>query len=252
MNSKEKRAMIHRKLEVMKECYRLRDPENFDRFYDTFFDRRRLPILIGTDNGPWFRTMGQIRWLIGYDWEKWGKVEIDTWNFRIHETDNLDLVRVRGVLDFGEDRVWDLDILMVFSKNEKDYPCRLMQFKIPRNELRPVVILNKSEEEQTKSEKEMRDLMNLNGMVGADLMRDHLVERITSVIRDQRPYLEGLDIRKELLYLEECGDGFLFALTGFCIHSELNALMPLRVVGIGQGYEILDMEFSHPFVSSLG
>ena len=252
MNSKERRAIIHHKLEVMKKCYQERDLNNFDLFYDTFFDRSRLPIIIGTDNGAWFRTMGQIRWLIGYDWENWGHLDIDTWNFSVHETEDYDMVRARGLLDFGMDRVWDIDILMIFEKNGSNYTCRLMQFKIPRNELRPVVILNHDEDQQAKSEKEMRDLITLNGNVTSDLMRDHLVERITGMLRDQKPYLDNIDVRKEMIYMEENEDNFFFALTGFCIHTELNALMPFRMVGIGQGYTVLDSEFSHPFVSDLG
>ena len=51
MNNREKRDMIHRKLEVMRKCYQERNAENFDQFYDAFFDRNRLPIIIGTDNG---------------------------------------------------------------------------------------------------------------------------------------------------------------------------------------------------------
>ena len=268
MNYREKRLMIHQKLEIMKKCYQECDVNNFDLFYDTFFDRNRLPIIIGTDNGAWFHTMGQIRWLIHYDWQKWGRVEIDTWNFTIYESESHDLVRTRGVLDFQQDRVWDLDIIMIFSKEEfrrdefggpggvnrtgKDYRCRLMQFKVPRNEIRPVVILNKSKEEQTKSEKEMLDLKRLNGDVRSDLMREHLAGRVISMLREQRPYLDNLDVREEMIYMEENDEGFLFALTGFCVHTELNALLPFRIVGIGQGYEILDSEFSHPFVSTLG
>ena len=51
MNSREKRETIHQKLEIMRKCYKERDPENFDLFYNTFFDRTRPPIIIGTDNG---------------------------------------------------------------------------------------------------------------------------------------------------------------------------------------------------------
>ncbi|MBQ9015453.1 MAG: hypothetical protein IJ109_04970 [Firmicutes bacterium] len=211
-----------------------------------------MTVIIGTDNGPWFHSMGQIRWLITYDWEKWGSLQIDTWNFRIYESDNHDVVRVRGVLDFQMDRVWDIDILMIFSKGVNEYSCRLMQFKIPRNEIRPVVILNGSEKEQAKSEKEMKDLITLNGNVSNDLMREHLAQSVRSMLREQRPYLDNIDVREEMIYMEECGDGYLFALTGFCVHSELNALMPFRMVGIGRGYGILDAEFSHPFVSDLG
>ena len=160
--NKEKRALIHNKLEVMKQCYQQRDTANFDRFYDTFFDRNELPIIIGTDNGAWFRTMGRISWLISYDWEHWGNLDIDTWNFSLHEYGDLDMVRARGILDFEMDRMWDIDIVMIFSKAGGKYVCRLMQFKIPRNEIRPVVILNRSKEEQDKSEKEMKDLISLN------------------------------------------------------------------------------------------
>lgn len=252
INDREKRAAIHRKLEVMKKCYQERDSKNFDAFFDAFFDRDRLPIIIGTDNGPWFHSMGQIRWLISYDWEKWGNLEIDTWNFSIRETDHLDMVRAKALLDFGNDLVWDIDIIMIFTKDSKDYRCRLMQFKVPRNEIRPVVILNRSEEEQVRSEKEMKDLISLNGNVKQDLMREHLTERIRAMLRESRPYLDNIDVREEMLYMEESGDGFLFALTGFCIHTELNALLPFRMVGVGQGYEILDSEFSYPFASNLG
>ena len=249
---KEKRALIHQKLEIMKRCYQERNQENFDLFFDTFFDRNRMPVIIGTDNGPWFHTIGQIHWLINYDWEKWGNLEIDTWNFSILEADNHDVVRCRGVLDFREDRAWDIDILMIFMKDAKQYSCRLMQFKIPRNEIRPVVILNGNEKEQIKSEKEMKDLITLNGNVNNDLMREHLAQSVRSMIREQRPYLDNIDVREEMIYMEECGDGFLFALTGFCVHTERNALMPFRMVGIGRGYGIIDAEFSHPFASTLG
>ena len=250
--NKEKRALIHRKLEIMKQCYQERNPSNFDRFFDAFFDRNHLPIIIGTDNGEWFRTMGRINWLITYDWEKWGSLDIDTWNFSLREYGNLDMVRVRGILDFKMDRAWDIDIIMIFSTDRNRYACRLMQFKIPRNEIRPVVILNRSKEEQNKSEKEMKDLISLNGSVHNDLLHEHLAGSIKAMIRDQRPYLENIDVREEMIYIEESGDGYLFATTGFCVHSELNALMPFRLVGIGQGYGIEDAEFSHPFVSSLG
>ena len=248
----EKRALIHSKLEIMKRCYQERDVSNFDRFFDAFFDRNRLPIIIGTDNGGWFHTMGRINWLIRYDWEHWGNVDIDTWNFTLHEYGDLDMVRARGILDFQEDRAWDIDIVMIFSRDRDKYVCRLMQFKIPRNELRPVVILNRSEEEQNKSEKEMKDLISLNGNVNGDLMREHLAGSIKAMIREQRPYLDSIDVREEMIYMEECGDGYLFATTGFCVNSELNALMPFRMVGIGQGYGIADAEFSHPFVNRLG
>lgn len=252
MNSREKRTLIHQKLEIMKKCYIERNTENFDLFFDTFFDRNKLPIIIGTDNGRWFRSMGRIRWLINYDWEKWGNLIVDTWNFSIHETKNYDMVRARGILDFNDDRAWDIDILMVFNKEEGGYICRLMQFKIPRNEIRPVVILNESKEEQNKSEEEMKDLMSLNGNVSADLMRDHLSGSVKSLLGKQKPYLEIINMRKELIYIEESGDEYLFAMTGFCLHRELNVLTPFRIVGIGQGYGILDAEFSHPFVSELG
>lgn len=252
MNDREKRAMIHQKLEIMKKCYQERDPRNFDQFYDAFFDRGRLPIIIGTDNGEWFHSMGQIRWLINYDWEHWGNLEVDTWNFSIFESECYDMVRTRGILDFQLDRAWDVDIVMIFSKNERNYNCRLMQFKIPRNEIRPVVILNRDLDEQTKSEKEMKDLIRMNGDVSSDLMRDHLEGSVRAMLREQRPYLDGIDVRKEMIYLEESEDCYMFALTGFAVHTELNALVPFRIVGIGQGYGILDSEFSHPFVNSLG
>ena len=100
--------------------------------------------------------MGRIRWLIGYDWQQWGDLEIDTWNFSVRESGTLDMVRAHGVLDFQMNRVWDIDILMIFANDGKKYTCRLMQFKIPRNEIRPVVILNRSQEEQKKSKKEMK------------------------------------------------------------------------------------------------
>ena len=252
MNNREKRMNIHKKLEVMKKCYRERDSKNLDLFYDTFFNRDRRPIIIGTDNGPWFHTMGRIQWLIKYDWEHWGNLDIDTWNFDIRESEKYDMVRTRGILDFGSDRVWDVDILMIFEKEGTEYSCRLMQFKIPRNVIRPVVVLNSSEEEQGKSEREMHDLMEMNGNVASDLMRGHLAEKVASMLREERPYLEMIDVRRELIYIEEIEDGFMFALTGFCVHTEKKALMPFRMVGIGQGYEILDSEFSHPFVSELG
>ena len=89
MSSKEKRALIHNKLEIMKKCYQERKQANFDLFFDAFFDRDKLPIIIGTDNGEWFRTMGRIRWLIGYDWQQWGDLEIDTWNFSVRESGTL-------------------------------------------------------------------------------------------------------------------------------------------------------------------
>ena len=162
------------------------------------------------------------------------------------------MVRAKGVLDFHEDRVWDIDILMVFSKETDDYSCRLMQFKIPRNEIRPVVILNKNETEQAKSEKEMNDLIALNGDVSFDLMREHLAQNVRKMLNEERPYLDNIHVREEMIYIEECGDGYLFALTGFCVHTELHALMPFRMIGIGWGYEIRDAEFSHPFVSELG
>ena len=252
MNSREKRMMIHQKLEIMKRCYQERDPENFDLFFDAFFDGNRMPVIIGTDNGPWFHSIGQIRWLISYDWEKWGDLEIDSWNFSIFEADSHDVVRARALLDFHEDRVWDLDIVMIFSKMGVKYSCRLMQFKIPRNEIRPVVILNRSQKEQVRSEKEMKDLITLNGNVSGDLMREHLAQSVRAMLREEKPYLEDIDVREEMIYMEESEDGYLFALTGFCVHSELNALLPFRMVGIGQVYGILDVEFSYPFASSLG
>ncbi len=251
MGPEEKRALIHRKLEVMKKCYRERNTGNFDLFFDTFFNRNRLPVIIGTDNGEWFRTMGRIYWLISYDWERWGDLQIDPWNFTIHEMDCFDMVRARGVLDFGNDRAWDIDIVMIFCGGADGYFCRLMQFKIPRNEIRPVVILNGNEEEQARSEKEMLDLISLSSS-GSDLMREHLAESVRSMLRKQRPYLTDIDVREEMIYMEENEDGFLFALTGFCVHSEMRALIPFRMVGVGQGYRILDAEFSHPFVSALG
>ena len=252
MNIREKRAAIHEKLEVMKKCYRDRNTEQFDLFFDTFFDRNRMPIVIGTDNGEWFCTMERIRWLITYDWEEWGDLLIDTWNFTIHETDDHDLIRAKGVLDFQENRAWDIDIVMIFRHSGKDYNCRLMQFKIPRNEINPTVILNQNEKEQNKSEREMKYLMTLNGDVSADLMRDHLAGSIRAMLEKQRPYLTNFDVRREMIIVEENGDGYLFALTGFCVYSERNALLPFRMVGIGQGYKILDAEFSHPFVCELG
>lgn len=252
MNRREKRNMIHRKLEIMKKCYQERNTANFDLFFDTFFDRNRLPIVIGTDSGPWFHTMERIRWLISYDWEHWGDLEIDTWNFRLFEAESHDMVRVRGLLDFHEDRVWDIDIIMIFHKTGDEYICRLMQFKIPRNEIRPVVILSRSEREQTRSRQEMNELMKINGDLSTDLMRGHLAETIRTMLREQRPYLTKVEVRKELIYMEECREGYLFALTGFCLHRGMNAFMPFRMIGIGKGYGIIDVEFSHPFTSELG
>ena len=252
MNRREKRNMIHRKLEIMKKCYQERNTANFDLFFDTFFDRNRLPIVIGTDSGPWFHTMERIRWLISYDWEHWGDLEIDTWNFRLLEAESHDVIRVRGLLDFQEDRVWDIDIIMIFHKTGDEYICRLMQFKIPRNEIRPVVDLNGNKEEQDKYEQEMIRLTRMNGDVSSDLMREHLAKSIRTQLQEERPYLDNIDVREEMIYLEENGDEFLFALTGFCIHTERRAVLPFRMVGIGRGYEVIDAEFSHPFVSSLG
>ena len=252
MNSKEKRALIHKKLEVMKKCYQERDIENFDLFYDAFFDRGSLPIVIGTDNGEWFHGLERIRWLIEYDWEHWGQLQIDTWNFTIRETDNHDLIRARGILDFGKDRAWDIDIVMIFDKSTEGYYCRLMQFKIPRNEVRPVVILNDSKGQQEKSKNEMQDLMKICADDSLELMRGHLAEKIVSLMKAERPYLANLDVRKEMIYLEETDDGFWFAMTGFCVHTELVAWLPFRMVGVGQGYEILDAEFSHPLATNLG
>lgn len=252
MNTKEKRTLIHQKLEVMKKCYRERNTGNFDLFFDAFFDRNKLPVIIGTDNGAWFHSMGRINWLINYDWEHWGSVEIDTWNFTIHEMDHYDIVRAKGLLDFQEDRVWDMDIVMIFLKTEQAYTCRLMQFKIPRNVIRPVVMLNGNEEEQAKSEKEMKDLISLNGNVSSDLMREHLAQSVKTLLKEQKPYLTNIDIREEMIYMEECEDSYLFALTGFCVHTEQQAFVPFRMVGVGQGYGLQDVEFSHPFVSNLG
>ena len=252
MNSRDKREALHRKLEIMRQCYQARNMGNFDVFFDTFFDRNRLPIIIGTDNGPWFHTMEQIRWLINYDWSQWGNLEIDSWNFTVSEAENHDIVRAKGILDFQEDRAWDLDLVMIFEKTKKDYSCRLMQFKIPRNEIRPVVILSRSEREQTRSRQEMNELMKINGDLSTDLMRGHLAETIRTMLREQRPYLTKVEVRKELIYMEECREGYLFALTGFCLHRGMNAFMPFRMIGIGKGYGIIDVEFSHPFISELG
>ena len=252
MNSKDKRETIHQKLEVMMKCYRERSMENFDQFYNAFFERGRLPVVIGTDNGEWFCSMDRIRWLIKYDWEHWGDLDIDTWNFTIREMDSYDMARARGILDFGENRAWDIDIVMIFDNSSQDYPCRLMQFKIPRNEIRPVVILNESLQEQEKSKREMQNLIRMNSDDSLDLMRGHLAERIKTMLKVQRPYLANLDVRREMIYIEESDDGFLFAMTGFCVHVERNAFVPFRMVGAGQGYEILDYEFSHPFVCKLG
>lgn len=252
MHETSRRELIHQKLEIMKKCYIERDMENFDLFYDTFFERDSTPIVIGTDNGEWFRSMDRIRWLLSYDWEHWGALEIDSWNFSIRGSDDHDIVRTRGILDFGEDRAWDIDIIMIFDKNRQGYPCRVMQFKIPRNEIRPVVILNASQEEQDRSEKEMMDLIALNDDESMEAMRGHLAGKITSMLKERRPYLENIDVRREMIYVEESGDGFLFAMTGFCVYPEKRAVLPFRMIGIGQGYEILDAEFSHPFASSLG
>lgn len=252
MNIREKRETIHQKLETMKKCYLERNMSNFNLFYDTFFDRSRPPVIIGTDNGVWYCTMDQIYRLIAYDWDRWGKVEIDTWNFTIHETEDHDMVRARGILDFGENRAWDLDLVMIFNASGRDYRCRLMQFKIPRNEIRPAVVLNESRAEQNRSETEMKYLKALNGNVSEDLMREHLVGSVQKMLRDHRPYLVNVDVRKEMIFIEENGDGYLFALTGYCIHQERNELVPFRVVGIGEGYKVLDAEFSLPFASELG
>jgi hypothetical protein len=252
MNKKDKREALHRKLEIMRRCYQARNMANFDAFFDTFFDRNDLPIIIGTDTGPWFHTMEQIRWLIAYDWEHWGDLEIDSWNFTVSESEDHDIVRAKAILDFGQDRAWDVDIVMIFAKMNKKYFCRLMQFKVPRNEIRPVVVLNRSEKEQTRSRQEMNEIMKINGDLSTDLLRDHLAGSIRAMMREQKPYLTKVEVRKELIYMEESREGFLFALTGFCLHRELNAFMPFRIIGIGRGYGLLDVEFSHPFTSELG
>ena len=83
-------------------------------------------------------------------------------------------------------------------------------------------------------------------------MNERIQHLKDKMLHEERPYLDNIHVREEMIYMEECGDGYLFALTGFCVHTELHALMPFRMIGIGWGYEIRDAEFSHPFVSELG
>ena len=73
--------ILHEKLEVMKYCYTQRSLDNLDLMIGTFFHPSRQAIVVGTDNGEWFRTEEHFRELFTYDWLHWGDVSIDTWDF---------------------------------------------------------------------------------------------------------------------------------------------------------------------------
>ncbi|MBQ9059761.1 MAG: hypothetical protein IJ128_01285 [Firmicutes bacterium] len=278
-----KRSIINEKLNIMQRCYEERDPANLDLIYDTFFGSSGPAVLIGTDGGAWFRTRERIDGLFTYDWLHWGQVTIDPWGFTITENGPYSLVRVKGLLDFHQGRAWDMDILMLFEEerglsedgssdglSEKGLVCRLMQFKIPRNVLQPVVIVNRDPAEMDKYRAEQADLRALTAAKAGAGLPAGLAALLRQKLADLRPDLADIDLPEDQLMIWSPGTGtdaggladagglrcFFFACTGLCTRETTGDVLPFRMVGTGswdgENISVIDSEFSHPFVSALG
>ncbi|MBR0457181.1 MAG: hypothetical protein IJJ01_11000 [Firmicutes bacterium] len=250
------KTIIHEKLEVMKQCYIQRDLKNLDLIIDTFFHPSRPAIVVGTDNGEWFRTMDQFRELFIYDWQHWGDVIIDTFGFEMRESEHYIFTRVRAILDFHEYKAWDLDILMIFEPYEDDLVCRMMQFKVPRNVLRPTVIINRSDDEQSKYETEIKDLNQMSaGNGNSDLTRT-LIAMLEDDLVERRPDWDEIQIPENQIVIcsEEGKQDFYFACTGLCTVEKDR--LPFRIIGLGcqagADLRIIDCELSLPFFCELG
>ena len=251
-----KERILHEKLEVMKHCYEQRSLENLDLMVGTFFHPSCPAIVVGTDNGEWFRTTEQFRELFTYDWLHWGDVSIYTWGFEMTESEHYSFIRVKAILDFHEYRTWDLDILMIFEPYEDDYVCRMMQFKVPRNILRPTVIINRSKDEQSRYDVEVKDL---NSMAAQNLRADQsaaLAALLTKDLIEKRPDWNNIQIPENQVVIcsEEGNLDWYFACTGLCEMGDDR--LPFRIIGIAwqteAGIEIIDSELSMPFFCELG
>lgn len=251
-----KKNILHEKLKVMKHCYAQRSLDNLDLMIGTFFHPSRQAIVVGTDNGEWFRTEEQFRELFTYDWLHWGDVSIDTWDFGMTETDHYIFIRVKALLDFHENRAWDLDILMIFEPYQNDLVCRMMQFKVPRNVLRPTVMINRSRDEQSRYDTEVKDLNRISAENDHPDLAGILAAKLTADLVERRPDWMNIQIPEKQVVIcsEEDHEDFCFACTGLC--AKEGDQLPFRVIGIARqtkaGPKVIDCELSLPFFCELG
>lgn len=241
----DRKEQIHQKLEIMRKCYKERSLENLDLFYDTFFSEA-CPI-IQTDGGPWFATKERIYQLITYDWEHWGDVELQTWGFEFEETEEYVWVKVQALLDFGKEHVWDMEIVMVMVEEGEELYCRFMQFYIPRNALRPTVILNKSEKEWEKFKREIESLVNSPAQKASQA----LAEELLMCVKENRPDFTDVVLPKNQIIIERKGAEMCFAAIGLAKNE--TAQLPVRIIGIGNPADgkLRKYEISYPFFCNL-
>lgn len=146
---------------------------------------------------------------------------------------------------------------MVFEEIDEKLVCRLMQFKIPRNVPKPTVIVNLSETEIEKYEKEREEMNTVNAVrENLDDVLNGLNEIILNEIRIFKPYLTALTLPETHVMYRRNGHDFYFGCTGLATDFENGNELPFRVVGIGNDEagepELLGYEFSYPFVCIYG
>lgn len=252
------KAKIHKMLSIMQNYYNEKDEKNVDKIYDLFFDEKIQSSLIGTDNGEWFRTVEQIKELFDSDWKYWGDLHIDTYDFSLVNNDFYYMVTIKGFLDFKDDHAWDINIHMILEDREDKLVCKMMQFAIPRNIIRPTVIINESEIENEKYKIECKELREYNSKYNyyrskeLEELQKLLIEEILSA----RPYATDIDLPVEQLMLEKNGKSFYFCCSGSFKDSRNGNLLPFRIIGIGEStyraIKITNHELSLPFVCKYG
>jgi hypothetical protein len=242
----------------MQQCYIERDEKNINKIYDAFFDEGIESQLIGTDNGEWFRTVEEIKELFASDWKYWGDLYIDTYDFSIGNNDLYYMATVKGLLDFKDDHAWDINIYMIFQVFMDRLVCKVMQFAVPRNLIRPTVITNKSEEEKEKYNRECKELTAYNSKQNQDKSREkkEIQKLLFDEIKTKKPYAKTIELPIEQLMLEGNENSFYFSTSGSFEDERSGDVLPFRIIGIGENIlgetKIIKQEFSMPFVCSFG
>jgi hypothetical protein len=252
------KGQIHDMLSIMQQYYIERDEKNVDKIYDVFFHEGIESLLIGTDNGEWFRTVEEIKELFASDWKYWGDLYIDTYDFSIGKNDLYLMVTVKGLLDFKDDHAWDLNIYMIFQVIMDRLVCKVMQFTVPRNIIKPTVIINKSEIEKEKYSLECKELRIYNSKQNDDKSREkeEIQKLLVEELKTTKPYAKNIDLTIEQVMLDGNENSFYFCVSGSFEDGRTGNVLPFRIIGIGENTlgesRIIKQEFSLPFVCNFG
>lgn len=242
----------------MQDYYKQRDEKNVEKMYDVFFRDSVKSLLIGTDNGEWFRTGAQIKELFRSDWKHWGDLHIDTYDFSIVQNGVYSMTTIKGLLDFKDDHVWDINIHMIFEKILDELVCKVMQFTIPRNKIKPTVIINESEIENEKYNIECNELRAYNSRNSS--FNKEVTEKIQKLLLEEiysaKPYAKDMDFPIGQLMLQGSEKDLYFCASGSFKDSRKGDVLPFRIIGIGEkkdsGLKIINHVFSLPFVCKYG